>query len=684
MKKSIIIFIVSLLPFFAAVRTSAQVSQENRFPQAVEPHGFCSYQYTGAYFNKKSIYTLRQVRVSEASGQILQMALNPTGATVAAVYEKGKGTSLSVYDFWKEHTVVSSPKLSYSISTICYSPDARSMAVCDRDGRIHLLDSKTLNENFSFDIGFVPERIRISPNLNFLLAGDGNHLEIRILKTGELRKSIEPGVAINDFLVSPDNSFISVLTSDGFIIEYDTASFLPGKEIGSLGAADSFGIHHDCKYYAVVTSPQVIAIVNRLNSQDRNYLDDIDNHVSSPVFINNEQGWLGYCTEKSIVYKQLSEMKPNYRKLVAEEIETRMKEWSKRMPGESLEDYNLRVNDESRAKQAALFEEEIATRLAAGQLECSQIFLGEYNLQDQILSLNFDTMPPIYLKVPQEQLGNFSDLSELEFKNARYGLREDDSFELVYVEVYNKRSGMSYTFDNRERKSLEYMKINENFVPLDIMQLANMEELRLEDIKTEIVNKALDDNKITNHTNISVTTGVERDIDAFGRKILNYRIGFTYDVQADFSVNDDYAPGKYKLEYSAAASSMASIIKSAFEGGFSQYLKGGKKVLIKITGMADNLKIRNGIPYDGCFGDFVNEPVWGKELYAITVTKASGITENDQLALIRAASIKDYIDKNISGFDIMDRQIEYHVVLSEASGGAFRRTTVEFLFYDAF
>lgn len=681
--RKILLYVVPLC-LITAVKSPAQVFQENRFPQSVEPQGFCSYQYTGAYFNRKSIYTLRQVKMSDAPGQITQLSLNPTGATIAAVYEKGKGTGLTVFDFWKENAVVCNPKLPYAVSAVCYSPDARLMAVCDREGRIHILDSKTLEESASFEIGFVPDKISISPNQNLLLAGNVSFVDVRILKTGELRKRIEPGVKVNDFACSPDNSFVSVLTSDGFIVEYDTVSLLPGKEIASLGEARGFAIHHDCKYYAVVTSGSVIAVVNRLNPQERYYLDDADDHVDCPAFIHNDCGWLGYSTEKNLVYKQLTLIKPNYRKLVADEIETRMREWSKRMPGESLEDYQIRVNDETRARQAAVFEEEIATRLAADLLECSQISLGDYNPQDQILALNFDSMPPIYLKVPQEQLGNFSDLSELEFKNVRYGLKDDDTFELVYVEVCNKRSGKTYTFDNRERKSLEYMKLNENFVPLSIMQLANMEELRLEDIKNEIVSKAVAENKITDHTVISVTTGVEKDVDAFGKGILNYRIGFSYDVLPGFSAYEDYEPGRYKLDNSAAASSMAAIIRSAFEGGFSQYLKEGKKVLVKITGMADNLKIRNGIAYDGCFGDFINEPVWGNELYAITVTKSSGIKENDQLALIRAASVNDYIERNIPEFEKMEKQVEYHVILSDAAGGAFRRTTVEFLFYDAF
>lgn len=679
-------YAVAIAAFLISFAAYSQVTKENRFPQEVEPQEFQTYKYTGTYFNKKSVYTLRQVIMCDAPGMIRHIALNPSGANIAAVWDKGRSRRgcLTVYDFWREQIAVANPKLAYRVSSVCFSPDARMLAVCDEEGNVHILDAKTFGETSSFSIGFAATKMKISGNQNYLAAMDSSRVDVRVLKTGDLRKSISSEVAVSDFLFSPDNSFFAVLTSDGYIIEYDTMTFLPCNEISALGTAAGFCLHHECKYYAVVTGDNTMAVVNRLNPGDRQYLDDSDSGVGCPVFLGDSQGWLGYSTDRNLVYKQLNVMKPNYKKLIDEEIEVRMKEWSKRMPDESLEEYNLRVNDETRMKQMALFEEEISTRLAGDQLSCAQISLGNYSPQDQILALNFDTMPTIYLNVPQDRLTDFRDMSEIGFRNARYGHRPDDTFELVYVEVFNKRTGASYTFDNRERKSLEYMKLNDNFVPLDIVKLANMEELSLEDIKNDVVNRALSENKITNHTEISVTTGVAKDVDAFGNKIYNYNVAFSYNVLPGFSGSEDFAPGKYKLEQSAAATSMAAIVKEAFAGKFAQYLKQGKKVRIKITGMADNLKIRSAIPYDGCFGEFVNEPVYGDQLYAITVTKESGISGNDQLALVRAAGIRDFIGKNIPQLSQMDGQYEYHIQVSDAQGGAYRRISVEFTFYDAF
>ncbi|MBO5847380.1 MAG: hypothetical protein J6Q71_07650 [Bacteroidales bacterium] len=68
--------------------------------------------------------------------------------------------------------------------------------------------------------------------------------------------------------------------------------------------------------------------------------------------------------------------------------------------------------------------------------------------------------------------------------------------------------------------------------------------------------------------------------------------------------------------------SMLSIMKEAFEGEFSKYIKEGKKLILHITGMADSMPIHGKIAYDGCYGELEKEPMYkGNELSNITLTK---------------------------------------------------------------
>lgn len=136
----------------------------------------------------------------------------------------------------------------------------------------------------------------------------------------------------------------------------------------------------------------------------------------------------------------------------------------KRMEGESLDDYNARVNEESRLKQMRLFESQIATNMADNLLTTSDVKLGNYNSEMNMLTLEFNNMPSIYLTVPVSELEGM-DVGSLEFTNTQYGLNDKDEFELVYTEVINKKTGKKYVFDNTERKSLAFLESDDNFVP---------------------------------------------------------------------------------------------------------------------------------------------------------------------------------------------------------------------------
>lgn len=81
-----------------------------------------------------------------------------------------------------------------------------------------------------------------------------------------------------------------------------------------------------------------------------------------------------------------------------------MDEWMKQMDGESLDDYKVRVNEQTRLNQMRLFETEIATNMAENLLTSSDVKLGNYNADMNMLTLDFNNMPSIYLTVPASEL----------------------------------------------------------------------------------------------------------------------------------------------------------------------------------------------------------------------------------------------------------------------------------------
>ena len=386
-----------------------------------------------------------------------------------------------------------------------------------------------------------------------------------------------------------------------------------------------------------------------------------------------------------MVFWDANGLAPYYGKVLGEGVNAKMSEWVKMLDDETMEEYAIRVNDETRAKQQQLFAQEVATELAGDRLSLENPFVGEYDTESGMLNIGFNSMPSIALEVPESEVGNLKDNKNLKFENAIYVLNDKDEFELAYVEVHDETTDKVYIFDNIGRLEMLAME-EDDYVPLEIMQQISQEEVQLKEIKEQVVTENKDEKLISDNTQIDVKTEVIPSVDADGKKILNYKVGYQYEViNKTFSANEDFPSGGYNIEKSNAAMSLMKIIKNAFEGDFSKYLEAGKQVKVVITGSADASPIRGRIAYNGQYGEYTNEPYYKDgNLDNITVTKASGITSNEQLALMRAAGVKDYIEKNVTTLGNTQNQFEYHVEVAKERGGEFRKINVEFIIVDAF
>lgn len=661
-------------------------NQKYVYPQKETPAGLDNYLFSTYYYNGKKTYNLRNAVLS-SSGVVGDMKINPAGSSFAIVQTKGKKNLVTIYDLWTANKAQHELEGDFTPTTICYAPDARTLVVATAEGELHFLETRTYGLQRKMTIPFAARRLAISGNNYFIAASDGQTLAVWNQQTGELRKSIETGANINSFAFTTDNNLLAVLTDDGKLTTYDTRTFFILQTYDALGTAKECCPHPDGKYMAVVTGDKRISIVNLMDEADREYIDCPEGGVGEVRFLKDGKGnlFLAYSTLNSITYEGMSTLAPNYSKLMTDELNDRMNTWMKMMPGETLEEYNLRVNDETRAKQMRLFEQEIATRMADNLVERSEVTLGNYNPASNMLAVDFNTMPTIYLNIPAEEVADFMNPGDLEFRNAVYGLTRNDKFELIYADVYNKHSGKTYTYDNLDRQSFDYMKSDDNFIPLSLVQQSSMDEIKLQEIKESVINMAKQQNTISDHTKITVSSDIVADVDADGKKIMNYAIGFSYEVEQGFSAQEDFGPGKYAATQSGAAMSMLAIMKAAFEKDFAQYVKAGKKLRVRITGMADASPINGKIPYDGIYGEYTNEPVWKDgNLGNISVTRSSGITENDQLAFLRALGVKEYIVENIPAFGQMDADYTYHIEVTKEKGSEYRRIHVVFTFVNAF
>lgn len=363
----------------------------------------------------------------------------------------------------------------------------------------------------------------------------------------------------------------------------------------------------------------------------------------------------------------------------------RMNNWMKRLEGESDEAYKLRTSSDSIESIRLKFENEMATELAGNRINTSNATFGKYNTGRELLTVDFNSMPSIALSVPKEEVAAFQSSDAVQFRNTVYGLNKNNEFEVIYTEVLNSKNSKTYVYNNLDRKDVTIITSGSGYVPLNIAQQTIANSARLERIKTDAVQELKDEDIISDNTTISVSTEVVPAKTANGMDTYDYKVSYKYTVKDQFSVYDDFAPGKYDAEKAKASVAMMNVINKAFATDFAKYVKPGKGVTISYSGSADAMPINGVIKYDGKFGDVNNQAVNinGKPS-TLTVTKESGITSNEQLSLIRAISVKDYVHKNISGLKDMKINNVYNIEISPEVGSEYRRVKVDFLFHDAF
>ena len=557
-------------------------------------------------------------------------------------------------------------------------------------GEIIVYDTKAYLPQAYIKCSAPATALALSSNNYFIASAVGKNIVIWNFQTKEQRTSIPMPATVKEVAFSTDASLLAATTDDNRLTIIDTKNWEKVDIFDKLGGKlTSPSFHPEGKYVSVVRDNKDIVIVNLKNSVVEQELSEAQPGVVGTRFFKNNQNSEVFLLSNrpyKMVFWDANGLNPFYGKIMSKEVDAKMNEWVKMMQGESMEDYAIRVNDESRLKQQQMFAQEVATELAGDRIAIDNPFIGDYDASSNMLNIGFKQLPSIALEVPAGEAEGFGDAKNLKFENAVYVLNDKDEFELAYVEVKNETTNKVYIYDNIGRTKLTALEADANFVPLEIMQQATREEVQLKEIKEQVVEEKKQDKLITDNTQINVKTEVVPGVDADGKKILNYKVGYQYEViNKEFSAKEDFPSGGYNIEKSNAAMSLMKIIKNAFEGDFSKYLAEGKQVKVIITGSADASPIRGRIAYDGRYGEFTDEPYYKDgNLDNITVTKSSGITQNEQLALLRAAGVHSYIEKNVTTLNNTKNDYEYHVEVAKERGGEFRKINVEFVIMDAF
>jgi hypothetical protein len=485
------------------------------------------------------------------------------------------------------------------------------------------------------------------------------------------------------------------------IFSRNTSRLLNLYLLGGMGLVSTFdrearpeGVKHDLvhnlraglRLETNITKPLGISLEFNANN--------MSDHFNGKL--NNSDDWgftamLGVSYRFGHKYKTISKPAPilqeklTHYQMMTNRLNEELGLWNKQMPNESLEAYQLRVNDQTRAVQARNLEYNISTQMATELLPTTQITFGDYNPGLKKLAVHATSMPDFYLDMDAKEAASLYGTNNVQLRNPKYTLHPDDSFELVYAEVYNPATGKTYTFDNLSKMSLNELRNDGGYLPLSVVKETHMKETRLAAIKDDMVNLAKNDKVITDHTHITVNSNAMPTKDATGHSIINYNVGITYEVEEKFSARDDFKPGRYVTTESKAAVLMLQIMKKAFDQDFSKYLKAGKQVVVKIKGTADASPINRPIVYNGQYGEYNGQTVYKNgQPMKLSLTREEGIATNEQLAFARALGVKNWIENEVTAINKMKRDYEYQIEVSSEKGSKYRRISVEYTFVDAF
>ena len=662
--------------------------------QQTKVSGFDNNSFYVSFFSGRDIYSGHGIKIVTGNNPVISVKNNPAGNSIISLHKTSKGHQYAIISRYY-NDIMNKKSINYkkiNLTTACYRPDARLLAIARSDKQIEILNAVNDTLIQTLQSSIVPQHMAFSYDGYYLVTVEGQNVEIWNMERGTVHKSLVTNAVVNDIAFT-NNRKLLIATADGTLTVYDTSDFTPYIKFEGLGFAMRCRAISDGKYVAVLTNDNTIAIVNLLDRSDVSFKtighgNTTDIGTATGI---DDDSWLIYNSNIELVYSaigysRIMGLKPHYNKMLENELTNQLNQWMKKMPNETLEEYQLRVNEDSRSVKTRELALKLATQMAEGIIEEPVITMGDYNTSTEQLVLHLGKINDVYINVPSDEIKTLADKSaNVKLQNVKYMLTENDLFEVAYVEVLNSATGKVYVYDKMKMEPLYFNQADTNLVPLDIIMKTNLDEESLVNIKEEVISLAKKEQIISDNTHIFVEAQASHDISVDGKVIFNYDINFTYEVENDFSTHDDFKPGSFHTEESGAAMSMLKIMKKIFETDFAKYVQTGKKVRFSISGTADAIPITNKIAYDGAYGEYLGEPVYkGSELTTLVLTEENGISDNNQLAFARAIGVQQYIEKKLDIFSNMKRDYDYHIDVSNKEGSQYRRISVKCSFIDAF
>lgn len=209
-------------------------------------------------------------------------------------------------------------------------------------------------------------------------------------------------------------------------------------------------------------------------------------------------------------------------------------------------------------------------------------------------------------------------------------------------------------------------------------KIAKMQQVLLDSLNTV---------KISDNIKTEVSAQVLPQPDASGNLKNNLVITYKYDVikAAIAGQTEDFPAGDYLLSLSNAATTLMQEFKKACEtnDSLNSYLIPGIRITFNITGSTDGSPVNKSYKEEyGAYSAY--ECFINNEFGNISVNGKTGITSNNQLALLRCAGVRAFIEKWVEPLKNTNNSYNYYVVTNTEKGDQYRRIAVEMIIHDPF
>jgi hypothetical protein len=172
-----------------------------------------------------------------------------------------------------------------------------------------------------------------------------------------------------------------------------------------------------------------------------------------------------------------------------------------------------------------------------------------------------------------------------------------------------------------------------------------------------------------------------------GRLHLDLLYRISYNCRHLEGWTDDYALGAFDVDSSNSCRAICRLTKRFVETTLRDVATAGREVDITISSSADGTEFTTKMPYDGRYGDFRYCPTtFNGERVRISVDRATGISNNCQLAYLRTQSVKAFLEENIEALKKTRNRYQFVTQSYKDSINThyYRRSSIEIRFYDVF